>query len=63
VSIRIVNRLNLKLRSLVKIRFQSLFIKTTNYKETILYYWIIIKLGVKEVWRTIKYFVAFNIKY
>jgi hypothetical protein len=57
VSPKLVRQHNFQLRSLAEVGFAGMSIRTTDHKDTLLHYWIFLKIGIKDIWRTIRLFV------
>jgi len=63
MSSRLVRLLGLTLYSLNKVGFKGLSMRIANYRETILYYFVWLRLSISSIVRDIRYFVAPELPY
>ncbi|SLM39631.1 Zinc finger, CCHC-type [Lasallia pustulata] len=58
ISTAMAKQLGLHLYPLSDVGFAGLTMKTADHRETLLYHWVYLDLGVEDIWRQIHCFVA-----
>jgi hypothetical protein len=53
-----IRQYKLDFHLLSKVRFADMSMKTADHRKTLLHHWIWLKIEIKGIWKTIRYFVA-----